>query len=289
MRIPKIQIPTIPKEENTLIISQLLEVTEQQSVIIQLQGEEIQLLKDEIARLKGQKPKPKIRPSKLEKDPEGQKKIDSSGKRPGSNKRSKTADLIIHKEIPVPPESIPPNSIFKEYQPYTVQGIKIEPYNIRYLLERWQTPDGNYIVGQLPPEVQGHFSPELKRFILYQYHHCHVTQPLLLEQLWEWVVFISSGQLNRILAEDKDVFHKEKDAILSVGLKVSDYINVDDTGARHDGKNGYCTHIGNELFAWFQSTDSKSRTNFLELLRAGQMDYVINDDALEYMEKQRLP
>ena len=74
MKVPKIQIPKIPKEENTLIISQLLEVTEQQSVIIQLQGEEIQLLKDEIARLKGQKPKPKIRPSKLEKDPKGQKK-----------------------------------------------------------------------------------------------------------------------------------------------------------------------------------------------------------------------
>ena len=193
MRIPKIQIPKIPKEENTLLISQLLEVTEQQSVIIQLQGEEIQLLKDEIARIKGQKPKPKIRPSKLEKVPKDQKKKNPSGKRPGSNKRSKTADLIIHNEIPVPPESIPPNSIFKEYQPYTVQGIKIEPYNIRYLLERWKTPDGNYIVGQLPPEVQGHFSPELKRFILYQYHHCQITQPLLLEQLWQWAVDISSG------------------------------------------------------------------------------------------------
>jgi len=125
-------------------------------------------------------------------------------------------------------------------------------------------------------------------YILYQYHHCHVTQPLLLEQLWEWGVDISSGQLNRILTEDNDLFHKEKDAILSEGLKVSGYINVDDTGARHDGKNGYCTHIGNELFAWFESTESKSRINFLELLRAGQMDYVINEDALEYMNNQGL-
>jgi hypothetical protein len=64
---------------------------------------------------------------------------------------------------------------------------------------------------------------------------------------------------------------------------------VDDTGARHDGKNGYCTHIGNEFFTWFQSTGSKSRINFLELLRAGQMDYVINEDALEYIYNQRLP
>ncbi len=289
MRVPKIQIPNIPEEEKTPIISPLLEIIEQQSVTIQVQAEEIQLLKDEIARLKGQKPKPKIRPSKLEKDPKNQKEKDSSGKRPGSHKRRKTADLPIREWIPVPPEWIPPDSIFKGHQPFTVQGIKIIPHNIRYLLERWQTPDGKYIVGQLPPEVQGHFSAELKRFILYQYHHCQVTQPLLLEQLWEWAVDISSGQLSRILTEDKDIFHKEKDDILSVGLKVSDYINVDDTGARHNGKNGYCTHIGNELFAWFQSTESKSRINFLQLLRAGQMDYVINEDALEYMDKQRLP
>lgn len=289
MSLLKIQIACIPEEEKTPVVLQLIEIIEQISVVIQQQAEEIQLLKDEIARLKGQKPKPNIKPSKLEsvfnKDKE---KKDSSGKRPGSDKRSKTAEIIIHDTIPIAPENIPPGSTFKEHQPYTVVGIKIAPYNVRYLLERWQTPDGNYIVGKLPPEVQGHFDPELKRYILYQYFQCHVTQPLLLEQLLEWGVDISSGQLNRILIEDKDGFHLEKDKILSTGLKVSDYVNVDDTGARHDGKNGYCTHIGNELFAWFHSTDSKSRINFLELLRAGQKDYVINEDALEYMNNQGL-
>ena len=88
MRVTKIQIPKIPEEQKTPVISKLLEITEQQSVTIQLQAEEIQQLKDEIARLKGQKPKLKIRPSKLEKAPKDQKKKDSSGKRPGSNKRS---------------------------------------------------------------------------------------------------------------------------------------------------------------------------------------------------------
>jgi hypothetical protein len=286
MSLP-IDYSKIPESEKTAFVSALLKIVEQQSVTIQQQAELIQHLKDEIARLKGQKPKPNIRPSKLEKDRKKKNKS-SSGKRPGSQKREKTADLVIHKEIPVPPESIPPGSIFKGYQPYTVQGIKILPYNVCYLLERWQSPDGRNIVGKLPLHVQGHYGFELKSYILYQYFHCHVTQPLLLEQLWEWGVDISTGQLNRILTEDKDIFHNEKDDILSTGLKVSDYVNVDDTGARHDGKNGYCTHIGNELFAWFQSTDSKSRINFLELLRAGQTEYVINEDALQYMNNQRL-
>ena len=48
------------KEEKTPIISQLLEITEQQAVIIHLQAGEIQQLKDEIACLKGQKPKPEV-------------------------------------------------------------------------------------------------------------------------------------------------------------------------------------------------------------------------------------
>jgi hypothetical protein len=45
------------------------------------------------------------------------------------------------------------------------------------------------------------------------------------------------------------------------------------------GKNSYCTHIGNESFAWFSSTQSKSRINFLELLPGAALDYTINDAA----------
>jgi len=102
-------------------------------------------------------------------------------------------------------------------------------------------------------------------------------------------VDISQGQVSRILTEQKEGFHLEKEGVLCAGLDVSDYINVDDTGARHAGKNGYCTHIGNEFFAWFESTGSKSRINFMELLRKSHGDYVINDDAIEYIKQQSFP
>ena len=77
--------------------------------------------------------------------------------------------------------------------------------------------------------------------------------------------------------------------MLEVGLQVSHYLQTDDTGARHDGKNGYCTYIGNEFFAWLESTESKSRVNFLSLLRAGHQDYVLNAGALAYMAQHKLP
>jgi hypothetical protein len=139
MVIPK--LPLISEEEHTPVMTTLLE-------IIHLQGEMIQQLRDEIAILKGQKPKPQIKPSQLEKgskDSEGENK--KGGKRPGSAKREKTKELIIHKEEKIKPEHIPDGSIFKGYQEYVVQDIIIQPYNTKYLLERWQTPSGDYIIG----------------------------------------------------------------------------------------------------------------------------------------------
>jgi hypothetical protein len=211
-----------------------------------------------------------------------------SKKRPGSAKRKK--DLPIHETIDVPPDNLPQGSRFKGYDCFTIQEIIIKPHNTLYRLERWQTPSGDYVVGRLPKEVEnGHFGSMLVSFILYQYYHAHVTQPLIREELLEFGVDISAGKINRIIVEGKDMFHAEKDEILSAGLDVSGYVHVDDTGARHKGQNGYCTHIGNELFAWFESTESKSRINFLTLLRGKHTDYVLGDDAFEYMVAQKLP
>jgi len=277
--IPK--VPDIPEEQRTDVVVALLE-------IINMQQELLRQLRDEIARLKGQKPKPDIKPSKLEQGLENKEKDDKPEKRPGSIKRSKTKELQIHETKKIRPEGIPFGSRFKGYQDYVVQDIIIKLHNTKYRLECWQTPQGNYVVGKLPEDIGGHFGPVLVSYILYQYYHAHVTQPLILEQILEIGVDISAGQINRIITEGKERFHAEKEDILKAGLEVSGHINVDDTGARHEGRNGYCTHIGNELFAWFQSAESKSRINFLQLLRAGYSDYVVNSDALNYMEAQGL-
>jgi len=250
----------------------------------------IQELRDEIARLKGLQAKPKIKPSKLEDGKKKEKKKKKGNKSNRRGKRRKTRDLVVHQNIVVPPEDIPAGSRFKGYEDFTVQDLEIKLHNTRYRLERWETPSGERLVGKLPTEVGGvHFGSTLRSFVMYQYHHAHVTQPLILEQLREWGVDISAGHLSAIITDGKDAFHAEKDAILRLGLESSEYVHVDDTGARHQGKNGYCTHIGNEKFAWFASTESKSRINFLELMRAGCMDYVLSEEALGYMRKQGLP
>jgi hypothetical protein len=50
---------------------------------------------------------------------------------------------------------------------------------IRYRRERWVTPDGRTVIAPLPAGVTGHFGPELRRFVLAQYHQGQVTVALV--------------------------------------------------------------------------------------------------------------
>jgi hypothetical protein len=286
MRIP---LPSIPEAERTPLVEQLLEIIALQHERIEQLQERVHQLEDEIARLKGLKARPRIAPSSLESPPRPPR--DPKAKRPGSAKRQKTAQLIITEEAIIALPAVPEGAIFKGYEDFVVQDLVLTPRVIRYRRERWQTREGQSLVAPLPAAgVHGsHFGPDLICFILHQYHHQHVTQPLLLEQLRQLGIDISAGELCRILTEQKEAFHQEKDALLPAALAVSAYVEVDDTGARHRGHNGACTQIGNEFFAYFASTESKSRLNFLELLRGPHTDYVIDEIAVAYWRQQGLP
>ena len=285
-------LPDIPEQDQTPAVKNLLALVEQLIERVQQQDEEIALLKDEINILKGEKKRPVFKGSKLDKNTKSNDPSKpSSKKRPGSGKRKKTQKLVIHEDKVIKPDTpLPPGSRFKGYRDFVVQDLNIESHNIRYRLEYWLTPENKSVTGKLPDSLSHqHFGPQLISYILYQYHHCQTTQPLLCEQLREWGIDISSGQINQILLQGHDAFHAEKDDCLQAALAASSYVTVDDSGARHRGKNGFVTHIGNHLFGWFQSTNSKSRINFLELLRAGKTDYYLSDAALDYMKKQSLP
>ena len=282
-------LPDIPAEQRTALVEALLAVIRAQQDRIRELEETVQQLRDEIAILKGQKPRPHITASRLE-QPAPQPPLAEGQKRPGSQKRPKNAQLTITRELHIPFPEPPTGSVSKGYEEYIVQELVIRAETTRYLRERIVTADGQSLLAPLPADVLPgqHFGPNLISHILHQYHNNHVTQPLLQDELGQLGITISAGQINRILTEDKEVFHQEKAELLPAGFAAADYIQVDDTGARHQGKNGYCTHIGNEFFAYFASTDSKSRLNFLEVLRGGHRDYVLNEVAVAYWQKYEL-
>ena len=115
-------------------------------------------LRDEIAALKGQKGRPVIKPSGMDKQTEAEENEDEKGQGRGkgknkSDKGAKTARLVIHEERKVEAENVPQGSRFLGYSEFTVQELKISTHNTRLLLERWSTPDGRVLTASCPSEL----------------------------------------------------------------------------------------------------------------------------------------
>ncbi len=273
-----IEIPVA--EQSTLVLALL--------TVIQRQNEEILKLKDEIQRSKKTTVRPIIKPSRLlkpdEDDSPDERKGKKKRKRPGSKKRKKTENLRIDIVEIIQPENLPPDAKLEGYRDFVVQDIEFKSINTRYRRAVYRLADGRLIVGQRPKEVASHFGPSLVEYILIQTHQNHVTQARLLEQLRELGVDISAGQLSNILLRDHDSFHSEKDDLLPTARQISGTLHCDDTSARHQGKAAVCTHIGNELFASFSTTESKSRLNFLQLLCQPHEQYRLCEEARTCLE-----
>ena len=263
---------------------------ELKALLVELFGEVAALkqtnseLREEIARLKGLKGRPKIGPSGMDQGTEPPEAAKLARRR----SRGKVTPRVTIEEQVVN-AAAPPGSRFKGYEPFLVQDLAISVRATCYQRERWTTPDGRTMLAPLPEGIEGHFGPELRRFVLMQYHQGQSTLPRLTVLLRSMGVSISKRQLQRLLTEKHEGFIAEARDVLRTGLETSRVVSVDDTGARHAGKNGFCTQIGNDRFTWFGTRASKSRLNFLDLLRAGHTDYVLNDAAYGYMRDQGLP
>ena len=243
-------------------------------------------LRDEIARLKGLPPRPKfpLRPSGMEQatsKPEGKK----SRKRGRGAVRDK---LVVTSEVRLKAQ-VPPGSRFRGYEDVLVQDLRIGVSVVRYRRERWETVEGERVIAELPPGIIGGFGPEVRRFIAAGHYQGQVTSERLTSLLCGMGLHISKRQVVRLMSGGLDALVREDQAVLRAGLETARWISVDDTSARHAGKDGYTTQLGDDRFAVFRTTMSKSRRSFLSLLRAGRTDYVVNDAALAMMRRLAMP
>jgi hypothetical protein len=297
------QLITLLQEQTQRIQEQTQRIQEQ-AQRIQKQTEEIAALKktvqeqkDEINRLKNMPKRPKFRPQGG--DPKSRSGKPGNGKEKGES--SSNHDMTpkkIRQEVTVPASNVPKGSRFKGYQEYAIQELELNPKDVVYRLEVWQAPDGTVIRAPLPQEVQGsHFGHQL-RALMHTLYALDMTEPGLFEFLRACGIEISEGQVHNILMSESTGYQQASEEILAAGIEEAPYIRADDTGAKHQHKNNYCTHIGGQYFAYYKTTSSKSRENFLKILLQGKEGYIINeafiwhlfqsgveDDLLNYFEE----
>ena len=245
---------------------------------------EHQAVKDELARLKKLPPRPPQKPSGMDKatdQPNSQANAPKGGRstqRRGSNLDKLTVTQTIEVKV-----DAPAGSRHKGYEEIVVQDLVLNPSVTRYRRERWETPDGRTLVAPLDPGIVGGYGPHLHRVVLMLHYQCHVTIEKILALLNGMGVVISKRQVGRLLTVKLETFRAEDAEVLKAGLTCASFVTVDDTGARHQGKNGVTTQIGSDTFTAFRTGPSKSRLAFLRNLLGGAASYVVNEAALVYM------
>jgi hypothetical protein len=240
-----------------------------------------QALKDEIARLKHLPPRPPFKSSGMEKATQPQP--NSPGRRPG---RGAKRDRVTH-EVTLRVE-VPAGSRFKGYKTVVHRDLVLVAEVVRYKRERWVTPEGQTLIAPLPLGVTGGFGLSVRRFCLALHTQGQVTTECLTDLLNGIGLSTSKREVVRLLTTDLEPFEQEDHAVLQAGLVSSPYVTVDDTGARHARRPAVTTQIGGERFCVYRTSRSKSRLNFLSLLRGGCEDYVVNEATLDYLRAQRI-
>jgi regulator of replication initiation timing len=250
-----------PEQVRELIRS-LLNIIELQAQVIKDLREENQQLKDEIAHLKGEKGKPKIKPNVPKKSSKPDSRVADKPKK--WKKKSKKPRIKIDRveRLYVDKTTLPPDAVKNGIRTVIKQDIRIETNNVEYQLEQYYSPSLHQVFeADLPADVQKtEFGSTLKAFIIGLHYVGRVTQNKIKEILENIGVIISEGTISNILTTEKhEVFTAEKEAIFKAGMEHADYFQIDDTGARHMGKNHYLDVVCNDQFSYFFILDSKRK------------------------------
>lgn len=251
---------------------------------------EIRQLRDENARLKGGNARPEIKGKN-----KGHTDISSRGKEKGKPKKvekeevrhqhKKCSQLEIDKEIRVEidPAKLPPDAIFKGYQPYYQQDIEIVRNNKRFLLAGYYSPceKKTYRAALPQGELPGHFGPGIRSLINILHHYGNVTESCLKGMMGGFGIQISTGSISNLLKAEQLWSADEQKAILEAGLAPGAPVQMDCTGNRQRGENKTTHIITAPLFSVFYTLNGKSRMDCLRALQgnpAGDIRLMWNEE-----------
>ena len=233
---------------------------------------EIQKLRDENNRLKGEQGKPNIRGNQgggkgknLSSEKERKKRKEKKKKK---SKRKKTKIAIDRTEVcEVDHSKLPADAEFKGYESVLIQEILIKTDNVEYKKELFYSPsEKRTYVGELPIGIAGEFGPGIRSLVCTLKYVANMSQPKIQELLENCSILISQATISRILTNDETGFNQEKKDIFRVALENTPYHQIDDTTVRVNGKNEYSQIFCNPYYTAFFTVPRKDRLTILDLL-----------------------
>jgi hypothetical protein len=283
-----VDLSSIQDENARQLIVRLMNLIEAVTTDLRDAQAEIQRLRDENNRLKGEQGKPKIK-ANTPKPPRVDYSSEKERRKPKPRqKQAKKEKLEIHREqtLIVDKASLPPDAEFKGYEDVVVQDVVFRADNVCFHKEKYWAPSTSQtFLAPLPLGYEGQFGPGLKALTVTLYFGGGMSEPKIRELYKDMGVQISAGQLSNILVKDREEFHAEKEEVCEAGLASSPFQHIDQTGTRVNGQNQHCNIVCNPLYTIYTTTPSKDRLSVLDVLRNGRARrFRLNEEALGYLE-----
>ena len=270
------------------LIRHLLNLLEDVTADLRAAQAEIQRLRDELNRIKGEQGQPTIKANTPPPPPKDHSSEQERRTPQAWVKGRKTARIPIDREqvAQVDPDCLPPDAVFKGYEDVGVQDVIFRTDNILFHKETFYSPSQHTtFLASLPQGYRGQFGPGIKSLALVLYCGGQMSEPKVAELLRSMGVQISDGAVSNFLIKDQAAFHAEKDALYQAGLASSPWQHLDDTSTRVNGQNGYCHIVCNPLYTAYFTTAAKDRLTIIDVLTNHRpRRFLVNAEALGYVE-----
>jgi hypothetical protein len=283
-----LDLHSIADEQTRELVRRLLNLLEDVRADLRVAQAEIQRLRNEINRLKGEQGQPAIKPNTPQPPPKDLSSEQERRTPKAWSKGRKTDRIPIDREqvVAVALADLPPDAVFKGYEDVVVQDVLFRTDHVLFRKEKFYSPSQHTTyVASLPPGYRGQFGPGIKSLALVLYFGAQMSEPKVAELLRSVGVQISDGQVSNLLIKGQAPFHAEKEALYQAGLASSPWQHLDDTSTRVNGQNGYCHIVCNPLYTAYFTTAAKDRLTIIDVLTNHRpRRFLVNAEALGFME-----
>ena len=254
--------------------------------------EQVQELRDEVNRLKGEQGKPPIKPGKQGGGSDhSSEKERSRPKKRRRRRKAKQVQIDREEKLQVERSQLPKDAEFKGYEPVIIQDLVIKTDNVRFLKEKWYSPSlQETYLAALPAGYQGEFGPGLRSLVVTLYYAAEMTEPKIIEFLENMGLLISAGQVSNLLIKNQDNWHAEKEAVSLAGLQSTIWQHVDDTATRVNGENQHCHIVCNPLYSAYFTRPRKDRLTVIDILaNRFETQFLLNEQTFEWLQTFATP